>query len=141
MKRTTYLSLKTILNGEPDETCFDTLEEVYLFIKQNSLSSFTVEEVVRTDLSGLLEDMIINKTSFSDVRTREQKEPTSSKFLANDHNLSHAFDLLFNLKTEGELVNQLYSLTKQESDLYETALDYGLTKDYLHSLKITIPLS
>ena len=88
----------------------------------------------------VLVERMANIAMISEVKVNNEKEKKCKTQWSNDDiTLPYVFDLLFDIKTEAQLYFALKGIdtghVRSEDEIYETALQYGYTKQYLNKYK------
>lgn len=128
-------------------TYLDTFDEVLSYINSHQPTDpklFDITEIKSRDISEFVRDMAQNTNSMEEARSNSTKgqTPFNSPWLDEDFTLPYSpFDLLYGLKTIGELAEKLRSEGVLNEELMDDAFEQGYSVDYLKSLPIKDPYS
>jgi len=124
---------------------FDNLEDldtVISIMKKYNLSTdtVTIDKCVSKNINSIIEGLMKSSYTMEELRNNNRKEHNlkqfNSQFMYKDSELPYDFDLLFDIKCEGNIAYLLQRDGFITQDLEELCLDYGYTTEYLQSLEL-----
>ena len=133
MKKVSFLIRQGVVRFDAS-----TLDEVQTIVKNDIVKNidFVVEEVVTRDITKRVHLLMQDGLTMKEIRDKDHKENFNSQYVDNDWALPYTFDLLFDIKSEGEIANMLKVDGFLSDDLMDLCLTHGLTVEYLRGLEI-----
>jgi len=135
---------KIVFQVKQGAVTFDafSMDEVIHIVRDNLVSDipFVVEQLEITNITDIVKNMMKDNFTMSEIREKIRKEfnlnQFDSAYMDNDWELPYSFDLMFDIKSEGEIAHKLQNDGFLNDSLLEMALENGYSLEYLKNIHL-----